>query len=266
MEQTNNKYSTGKPMDIPEDLAEREIATKEWAEGNEHLEEALQQCILHGLQTRASCAGHKGFGNDPYLGIEITEETRKRIYNILNVLFKHRKYISSIDIFNDIDRVGTPKSHIAIHSRYKTRNKIFDLIAEGAKGEIDLEKCDPIIQRMIKIEQGAKQSRLFFNAIAYQNIGPIKAVVLINDTIKNNRKIYSRTKIKHAINPCLTDEQVLDKLSSICRALDIYSKETKQTLQGKHIWKLTEQEKENRVAPMQENNKPEGKEDVERDF
>ena len=84
MEQGSSKYVTGGPVDIPEDLNEREIAIKERAEGNKHLEEALKKCIEHGLQTRASCAGHPGLGSDPYLGIDITDETRKTIYSILN--------------------------------------------------------------------------------------------------------------------------------------------------------------------------------------
>ena len=260
MEQGSSKYVTGGPVDIPEDLNEREIAIKEWAEGNKHLEEALKKCIEHGLQTRASCAGHPGLGSDPYLGIDITDETRKTIYSILNNLFENRKCINSIDIFNDIDKLGEPRSHVAIHAKYKKRNELFDLITNGAQNEIELDKCHPIIQKMIEIEQRAKQLRLPFNALAYQNLGPAKAIVLINETLRSNRNIYNSAGIRHFINPCLTDKQMLKKLSSLCKVMGERLNKTKISKE-KNSWELTKTSQNSQII----NESKEKKEDFEQD-
>ena len=216
------KYSTGRPIDIPQDKVEQEKAIKEWAEGNPSLEEAIRQCIEHGIKTEASCAGHGRNDDDPYLAMEISDETIKTIYSILNNVFQNRNGIKSIDIFNDIDKAGNPRRHLAIHAKSKQKDEIFKLISEGTKSEIDLDKCSPIIQRMMELEQAANHQKTFSHGVAFYNLGPVKAVIMLNNTLKANKAIYDRAKIGHSINMCLTDSQVLSKFAAISEAFGVH--------------------------------------------
>ncbi len=217
MTEDKGKYNTGIPVEIPTDREEQETAIKEWAEGNIHLEEALRQCIEHGIKTEASCAGHKDANNDPYLSIEITDENRERLFNILQNVFKKRSGINGIDIRNHIER-GKPKAELSIHAKPRQKNEIFDLIAEGAKGKIDLEACHPIIQKMMKIEERARQLKLYSHSFGVRSLGPANAVVLLNNTIKMNPQIYNNTR--NSINPYVTDSQIIHKLETIVEAMD----------------------------------------------
>lgn len=49
------KYNNGRPISVPENEKEKALAISEWAEGNEHLQNALASCIDNGIQTYASC-------------------------------------------------------------------------------------------------------------------------------------------------------------------------------------------------------------------
>ena len=134
MEKINkDKYSNGRPVDMPNDKDELEIAIKEWSEGNANLENAIRKCMENGVKTLASCAGHD---DNSYLAIKITEKTRKKVYSILNKVFQNKNKISRVNIQNGIDEHFQYISSIAIHPKTNQKNKIFDLIAEGAKEEL----------------------------------------------------------------------------------------------------------------------------------
>ena len=217
------KYNNGVPMPVPDDDNELIEAIEEWTEGNVHLKEAIYQCIEHGVSTVASCAGHGSFNNnDPYLAFKYTNESSKTIYSILNAIFYNREYIRSIDFFNDLDeRKGTPNVQISIHAKSKNKNKLFDLIAESAKGQMELEECHPIAQRIIDVVNGVKRFGTLSHAFSYYNFGFTKAIVFLNNTLKFNEFIYGGSKIRHPLNTCLTDSQVLRKLSHMCSALGV---------------------------------------------
>ena len=52
-ENNSSNYANGKPIDIPSNKKELEIAIKEWAEGNINLEKAIRQCIENNIITIA---------------------------------------------------------------------------------------------------------------------------------------------------------------------------------------------------------------------
>ena len=227
MDQPKGKYSNGRPVDIPKDKEELEIAIKEWAEGNPHLEEALCQCIDHGVITEASCAGHGRGNDDPYIAMKITDETRGRIYSILNVAFQKRSGIRSIDIHHGLDRTGRSRAYLSIHAKPGHKDEIFDAVAEGAKKEIELEQCSSIVRSLMDVARGGEELGLVSNDIGVSNIGPTKAVILLNDSLKKNNILYARAGMRHSINFCATDAQVLEKLESIAEAMGVRTQETK---------------------------------------
>ena len=213
MEETKN-YANGKSLSIPENEQEKELAIRQWSEGNPDLEDAIRACIDNGIRTQASCGGHGKIDDDPYLAIEINEENIKKIYSILNSVFANRDALKSIDIYDFTDtRAGEFRRDLAIHAKPKLKAEIFKLISEGAKKEIELEDCAPIIQGMVKAEKYAYENA-YWNAFSYTNLGPAKAIVLLNDTLKYNQDRYKEANMKR-LNMCLTDSQVLDKLSKI---------------------------------------------------
>ncbi|MBR6033268.1 MAG: hypothetical protein IKP28_00705 [Clostridia bacterium] len=225
MGEAKGKYNRGFSVNIPQDREELETAIREWAEGNPHLEEALRQCIEHGIETEACCAGHDGINNDPYISMTITDETRRRALSIMQSVFQKRSGIKSLNICNHTQH-GYTAAELVIHAKPGQKNRIFDLIAEGAKKEIDLESCHPIIQAMMTIEKQAEQLKLYSHVFGLESIGPIDAVVLFNDTVRSNPNLYDRKK--HSINPCISDSQILGQLSDIAEAMGTHLPETTQ--------------------------------------
>lgn len=230
MEETKGKYFTGRSVDIPKEDDELDIAIKQWAEGNPHLEAALRQCIDNRVKTIASCAGHDKWDDDPYISMEIIDESRKKIYSILSSVFKFRKGISSVDVENTIDEQGNNRAYLTIHAKTRYKDEIFDAITEGTKKEIDLDMCPPIVRKMMEIENRGEKIDLSYNNISFSNLGPAKAIVLMNDTIQRNKALYDRVGIKHSINLCLTDRQVLSKLGSIGEAIGVHSQDVKERI------------------------------------
>lgn len=212
------KYANGKMLGVPENEEEREKAIKEWAEGNPDLEDAIRSCLDNGIRTEASCGGHGKIGDDPYLAIEISDENIKKIYSILNTVFKNREALKSIDIFDFTDyQNSVPRRRdLAIHAKPRFKAEIFKLISEGAKKEIELEECAPIIQGMMEAEKYANEGS-YWNGFSYANIGPTKGIALLNETLKYNENEYKEVGLKR-FNICLTDSQVLGKLSKISEA------------------------------------------------
>lgn len=127
-ENNSSNYANGKPIDIPSNKKELEIAIKEWAEGNINLEKAIRQCIENNIITIASCAGHPelGLDDDPYLCIQITNDTKNYVNNIMNNLLDNKKMISACNIskYSDVQG-GVPC--ITLHANPKYKNEMFDL-------------------------------------------------------------------------------------------------------------------------------------------
>ena len=140
---------------------------------------------------------------------------------------------------------------------------MFDLIAEAAKEKTELEFCHPIVQKMMDIENKAKSLETYSHVVTYHKLGPIKALILPNNTININRYIYDKTNIKNTVNLCLTDSQVVEKLSSICDGMGALMVPPKSIFKKTNTWELTEEEKkkvnEYKPEPHLEGNKAEEK-------
>lgn len=80
-----DKYNNVRPISVPENEREKSLAISEWDEGNEHLQNALADCIDNGIQTYASCKGH-GLAILPYISLKVTSENIGQITNIINSL------------------------------------------------------------------------------------------------------------------------------------------------------------------------------------
>lgn len=162
-------YNNGKPMEVPENEEEKALAISEWAEENEHLQNAISSCIDNGIQTFASCKGHKII-DSPYLSMVITNKNIDKITNIINNISKKK----GTDILLTFDEKNKG-SILTIYSNMLNRDNIFDLIAKSANSSIELDNANNITKQIIRLHEtlrihGVKSERMRSDILLYNGI------------------------------------------------------------------------------------------------
>ena len=162
-------YNNGKPIEVPENEEEKALAISEWAEGSEHLQNAIFSCLDNGIQTFASCKGHK-ITDFPYLSMIITYKNIDKITNIINNISKKK----GTDILLTFDEKNKG-SILTIYSNMLNRDNIFDLIAESANNSIELDHANNITQEIIRLHEtlrihGTKSERMRSDILLHNGI------------------------------------------------------------------------------------------------
>ena len=143
----NGKYNNGNPMPIPKNDEEKALAIHEWAENNENLETAIRTCIDNGIETNASCAGHRGKNGSAYLAIKIKDEYDEKMMSIINEVLGVPNI--KVAFFHTKD-----DEVLSIYASNSTKDECFKAIARGVNAEIDLEKIHPLVPEIFKIYKG----------------------------------------------------------------------------------------------------------------
>lgn len=142
-----DKYNNGRPIGVPENEGEKALAISEWAEGNEHLQNALASCIDNGIQTYASCKGH-GLTTSPYISLKVTSENIGQITNIINSLSRKK----GVNVSLSFDEIAQG-SILTIYPNILNRNEIFDIVATSFEQKLDFGKADDMTQELVRLHE-----------------------------------------------------------------------------------------------------------------
>lgn len=207
-----DKYNNGKPINIPENEKEKALAISEWAEGNEHLQNAISACINSGIQTYASCKGH-GVATSPYISLRVTSQNIEQVINIMNNVLTKR----GINIALSFNEIGQG-SILTVYSNIINRNAIFDLIASSAEKSLEFDKANDIVKEMLRLHETLR-------VYGYKSDRMRSIIELYNGLM--NRKFY----LKHDIGSYdYLLETELDRSNFI----------KKKDAQGFHLFSLIE--------------------------
>lgn len=150
MVESNKKYNTGKPNEkLPESKEERASVIRIWAEGNEHLENAITNCVNNNIETWACCAGHH-YSDFPYLSMKIDEKNKGKILSIMNDLVG----MSGITIDLSFMQKGGQGEVLTITSNMRNRNRCFDIISQASSKSLKLDETNEITQALWNLHSG----------------------------------------------------------------------------------------------------------------
>ena len=236
----NKKYNTGRPNEkLPENEEERASVIRTWSEGNEHLENAITNCINNGIETWACCAGHH-YIDFPYLSMKINEENKEKILSIMQALANMPGVTIDVSFMNR----GAQGELLTITSNMKNRDKCFDAISKASRNPLKLEETNEIVQALWKLHSGLTSYQIEHDA-EITNSRLKGRVLTIRPVSKNFSNVLDEFMKRHNIMQVYYKKSFLSisKLKELTENITNRAKEKfGKTYNGRNI--MNEEEKQ----------------------
>ncbi len=171
------------------DYEDEELDIENWSEGNERLRNLLTGCKENELPSMFCCAGH-GKDKSAYITVQMNEQTKKKIYNIMDKLSD----IKDISFRFAQKEFAEDPSFTVYMNNEKSKNEIMDIISLAMTQEMEKDQLPKNFKKLTDIIDKFKTEDIGFDLL--YEIGKNKNKILLENLKFGNSEWIEKSDFK----------------------------------------------------------------------